>query len=270
MLEAKTLFDAGKLDEAIQATINHVKSKPTDMTARTFLFELSIFSGDLERAERQLDVLGQQDADAMVGTQVYRQCIAAERKRQKVFHEGLRPTFLTPDVPNHVEMLIQALTLIREGKLAEAREKLDEAETERTVHPATLNGENKVSDLRDYNDVTSSVLEVFLKGEYCWLPLTQISTLEIVPPKNLRDLCWTQANVKALDGTNGEIHIPALYLDSWKHDDDHIRLGRVTDWREIGEEIYFGEGMRLFWIDGENVPMTNIKEIKFDSEAQEE
>lgn len=262
MLEAKTLFDAGKLNEAVQATLNHVKKNPTDMTARTFLFELSIFSGDFERAVRQLDVLAQQDVNALIGTQIYRQCMEAEKARKLVFHEGLRPHFIT-DIPAHVETLIGALKLIRENKLAEAREKLDEAETERAVHSGILNGDTEFSDLRDYNDVTSSFLEVFLKGQYLWLPMSEISEIKILPPKSIRDVFWTQATVEAWDGTNGEVHLPAFYLDAEKNADDEIRLGRVTDWREIGEEIFYGEGARLFQIDGEPLAMSKIQSIKF-------
>ncbi len=98
MNEAKILLAANDLNGAIQAAINHVKSKPTDMTARTFLFEMLIFAGEFERAEKQLDVLGQQDVNAMIGTQIYRQCIAAERARQKVFTADAEPQFITARV----------------------------------------------------------------------------------------------------------------------------------------------------------------------------
>ena len=50
MNDAKLLFDAGKLNEAVESALNLVKTNPTNQTARTFLFELSCFSGDWKRA----------------------------------------------------------------------------------------------------------------------------------------------------------------------------------------------------------------------------
>ena len=81
MNEAKQQLDAGNLSGAIEAALAHVKSKPTDIPARIFLFELSCFSGDWDRAEKQLDVIGAQDPKAMIGSLIYRQNFKAERDR---------------------------------------------------------------------------------------------------------------------------------------------------------------------------------------------
>lgn len=43
MNEAKQKLDAGDLGGAIHTALDVVRSKPTDVTARTFLFELSCF-----------------------------------------------------------------------------------------------------------------------------------------------------------------------------------------------------------------------------------
>ncbi|HEX8196313.1 MAG TPA: type VI secretion system accessory protein TagJ [Pyrinomonadaceae bacterium] len=263
MEEAKVRLHANDLNGAIQAAISHVKQKPTDTSARTFLFELLIFAGEFDRAEKQLDALGQQDANALLGTLIYRQCLDAERQRQKVFRGETMPHILG-ETPQYVHGLLDSIRLVNDGKLAEAREKLDEAETERVVHPGKLNGEREFQDFRDYNDLTASVLEVFLKGGYVWLPISNISRLEIQKPKHLRDLCWAQASLETKDGgANGEVILPALYANSFQNEDETIRLGRSTDWIDAGEEIYVGAGTRLFWIDGENLPIFEIETIEF-------
>jgi type VI secretion system protein ImpE len=263
MNEAKIALDTNRLNDAIQAATNIVKSKPTDVTARTSLFELLVFAGELERAEKQLDVVGQQDANAMIGAQIYRQCINAERQRSQVFGEGMRPKFLTPP-PAYIEKLIQANNLLRESKLAEARELLDEAETERPAFSGKLNGEIAFQDFRDYNDLTSSFLEIIVKENYFWLPLEQVKKITITKAESLRDLYWTQAKIEARDGTEGEIFLSGLYYGSTTHEDDVIRLGRATDWADIGEEIFLGEGARMFWYDGNNQPLVEITELEFD------
>ncbi|MEP6924894.1 MAG: type VI secretion system accessory protein TagJ [Pyrinomonadaceae bacterium] len=263
MNEAKTLLAANDLDGAIQLAISHVKSKPTDMTARTFLFELLIFAGEFERAEKQLDVLGQQDVNAMIGTQIYRQCIAAERARQKVFTADAVPQFITAQPP-YVGLLLDAIRDLRNGNAAQAREKLDRSENDRPANAGKINGTRDFQDFRDYNDLTASVLEVFLKGEYVWLPLENVKKIKIDKPQSLRDLCWTQATVESVDGTNGEVHLPALYVNSFKHDDKEIRLGKATDWTDATEDIFVGAGARLFWLDGQAQPLAETETLDFD------
>lgn len=267
MTDAKALLSANDLNGAIAAAINHVKGKPTDMAARTFLFELLIFAGEYERAEKQLDVLGQQDANALIGTQIYRQCIACERKRQKVFTADAVPEFITAK-PAYVTLLLDGIRALRNGNGDEAREKLAQSENDRPAIAGKLNGEREFTDFRDYNDLTASVLEVFLKGEYIWLPLEFIKKIEIQNRKNLRDIYWTQATVEMQDGTNGEIHLPGLYVNSFRHEDNAVRLGRANDWLEAGEDILLGAGVRLFWLDGDAKPLNEIETIEFATEEE--
>jgi type VI secretion system protein ImpE len=266
MEEAKALLDAGDLDGAVQSALNTVKSKPTDIPARIFLFELSCFTGDWERAERQLDTIGRQDVNAMVGSLIYRQCIEAERKRAKFFSESLKPEFLS-DPPDYVYGLLTANNRLREGNTAEARQVLDTVEEQRPAFSCTVNGESK-EDFRDYNDATSSILEVFIKDSYVWVPFEELEKLEVFAPKSLRDLFWLQGKIETSNGTNGEVMIPTLYSGSFKHSNDQVRLGRMTDWRDLGEEIFIGEGTKLFWMDGQDKPILDIKKIEFTVETE--
>ena len=261
MNEAKAQLDAGNLKGAIEAALATVKANPTDARARTFLFELSCFSGDWDRAERQLDIIGHQDAKAMVGTLIYRQSFEAEGKRAKYFSDSLKPEFLaTPS--DYVYGLLTANNRLREGNVAEAREILDKADDERPRFACKINGK-EFSDFRDYNDLTLGVLEAIIKDSYVWIPFDQIVKIELTPPKSLRDLYWIQAKVETINGTNGEMFIPSLYANSWKSENDQIRLGRMTDWRDAGDDIFIGEGMKMFWADGQDLPILEIETIEF-------
>lgn len=268
MNEAKSLLDAGNLSGAIEAVLQSVKSNPTDISSRTFLFELSCFAGDWARAEKQLDVIGHQDANTMIGSLIYRQCLEAEKKRQRLFSDGLKPEFLA-DPPDYVYGLLTANNRIREGNLAEAREILDKVEEQRPAFSGKVNGV-EVEDFRDYNDLTSSVLEVIIKDSYVWVPLDQVVRIELIPPKSLRDLFWIQGTLETTNGTNGEVMIPSLYVNSYQNQNEQVRLGRMTDWRELGEDIYIGEGLKLFWIDGADRPILELKEIEMDSAQESE
>lgn len=268
MNEAKTQLDAGNLDAAMEAALNVVKTNPTDGKARTFLFELSCFAGNWERAEKQLDVIGHQDVTAMIGSQIFRQNLKAERDRLKLFSNSQKPEFLMSP-PDYVIGLLTANNRLREGSLAEAREILDTVEEQRPAFACKING-IEATDFRDYNDLTSCIFEVIVKDTYIWLPLEQVEKIEFIPPKSLRDLFWIQAKVETINGTNGEMFFPTLYANSFKSDNDQIRLGRMTDWREAGEEIFIGEGMKMFWFDGQDKPMLEIKEIEFNHPQEEQ
>lgn len=261
MSEAKTQLDIGNLNGAIEAALQLVKNNPTDAAARTFLFELSCFSGDWERAERQLDVIGHQSANALIGSQIYRQNFQAERDRIEFFTRGKRPEFVMP-APEYVEELYAANNLLREGKILEARQLLDKIEEQRPAFACKISGEEK-EDFRDYNDLTMCVFEAIIKEAYVWLPFEQIVKIEFFEKKTLRDIFWRQAKVEVKNGLVAEIFLPSLYVNSWKSNDDAVRLGRANNWLDAGNEIYIGEGLRMFFANGEAVPVLDINEIEF-------
>ncbi len=261
MNEAKIQLDAGNLNGAMDAALSVVKSNPNDSQARTFLFELACFAGNWERAEKQLDVIGHQDVNAMIGSHIYRQNLAAERNRLRLFSDSLKPEFMMSP-PRYVEDLLAANNRIREGNVAEAREILDKVEEERPAFACQINGED-ATDFRDYNDLTSCVFEVIVKETYVWLPFEQVEKIKFAAPKTLRDLFWIQAEIETTNGTNGEMFIPALYANSFKSDNDQVRLGRMTDWTDAGGEVFIGEGLRLFWSDGKDKPILELNEIVF-------
>lgn len=268
MQKAKALLDAGDLKGATEQLISDVKANPTDTTLRTFLFELLCFAGEWERAEKQLDVIGHQSMQTAIGVQAYRNNIKAERDRQRLFADGLQPHFLS-EPPSYVDLLLAAVNRLREGNFAEAREQLDKAEEERPALSGKLNGDRPFADFRDYNDATGSVLELIVKDQYTWLPFEQISRVEIAEPKNLRDLLWANARIESRDGTMGEVFLPTLYAGSQQHENDQIKLGRMTDWRETSEDIYTGIGMRLFLVDDEDKALLQVRSIEFDPAAVE-
>lgn len=262
MITAKELLDAGKLQAAIDELTNRVKANPNDTQQRIFLFELLLFAGDWDRAERQVDVIGHQSMEAGLGVQVYRNNIKSERDRSRLFSEGLRPHFIN-DPPAYVDLHLNAINRLREGNFGEARETLDRAEEERPAFKGSFNGQ-EFSDFRDYNDIVGPVLETIVQDQYTWIPLEQISRLEIDAPKQLRDLLWTPARIETTDGTNGDIYIHSLYEGSGRHANDQVKLGRMTDWTDAGEGLYLASGLRLFLIDGQDRALLEARKIELE------
>ena len=87
-MTATDLFKAGQLDEAVQALGVELRSNPTDIKRRTFLFELLCFSGEYDRAEKQLDILADSNKEAAMGSLLYRSALQAERTRLRMFETG--------------------------------------------------------------------------------------------------------------------------------------------------------------------------------------
>src|SRR5918992_1311807 len=94
MTTAKELLDAGRLQAAIDEVTSRVKANPNDTAQRISLFELLLFAGNWDRAERQVDVIAHQSMEAGLGVQVYRNNIKSERDRSRLFSDGLRPHFI--------------------------------------------------------------------------------------------------------------------------------------------------------------------------------
>jgi len=267
MTQAKELFQAGKLQEAIDELVKEVKANPSDTGRRTFLFELSCFAGDWDRAERQLDVIGHQSAEAELGVMIFRSNIKAEQERRRLFVDGVQPHFLN-EPPAYIDLFIAAINQMRQGQAAEARATLDKAEEERPAISGRC-GDKSFEDFRDYDDFVAPVLELIVKERYAWLPFEQIKRLEISPPKELRDLLWASARVEAVDGTIGEVYVPVLYTGSSDYRDDAVRLGRVTDWNQVGEDVYRAVGLRLFVADGKEKSLFETGAVDFNPVAQE-
>jgi type VI secretion system protein ImpE len=268
MNEAKELLSAGRLEEASAALLGHVKANPNDAASRTFLFELSCLSGDWDRAERQLDVIGQQSSEAQLGVMVYRANISAERERRRVFAEGGQPHFLR-EPPAYVDLCVEALKQVNRGLLTEARATLDRAEEERPAIAGSLGGK-EFQDFRDYDDFIAPVVELIVKDKYVWLPFEQIKSIQISPPRQLRDMIWASARVEATDGTIGEVYMPSLYADTSSSTNDQLRLGRLTDSKQLGEDLYRTLGLRLFLVDGEDKTLFEATPVEFSRSQQPE
>jgi type VI secretion system protein ImpE len=236
-MTARELFQAGKLNEAIEALGVEVRNNPTDARRRTFLFELLCFKGDYDRAEKHLNLLADTSPDARVGAILYFSALHGERLRQDLFEKKDYPVL---------------------------------HDTEDT-RGGTLNG-TPFETLEDSDPRVGPRLELFAAGAYLWIPFEHIESIEMEAPKRLRDLLWAPALVrtgpKFKDKELGEVLLPVLAPFSWRHADDNVKLGRATEWAEVdGISVPFGQ--RVISVDGEDVPLLEIRKIEFTSAEAE-
>jgi len=84
-------------------------------------------------------------------------------------------------------------------------------------------------------------------------------------PKRLRDLLWAPAVVRpgpAFRGLElGEVLLPAVAPLSWQHPDAAVRLGRLSEWMALENDLEAPMGQKLLLVDGEELPILELREL---------
>jgi len=234
-MTAQELWKAGKLDEAIAALGAHLRDNPADAKSRIFLFELLCFAGQLDRADKQLNVLSEGNKNTEMGALLYRAAIHAERNRNQLFEKK--------DYPN-------------------------------TKVSAEVRGTADGKPFTTFTDGDSRIganLEVYAAGAYVWLPFSVIAFVEFQPVKRLRDLLWVPALVRCSESYQGqelgEVLIPVLTPFAWKHSDPNVRLGRSTVWEETGDDGALPAGQKVFLADDQEIAVLELRKLEFATAA---
>ncbi|HYL65115.1 MAG TPA: type VI secretion system accessory protein TagJ [Candidatus Methylomirabilis sp.] len=227
------LLQAGKLDEAIQAVSAEVRDNPQDVKRRTFLFELLCFAGDFSRAEKHLDLAAQGSQAAEMGALLYHAALHAERTRHDLFEKRQYPM----------------------PKSAAGAGEISIAINNKHYHS-----------LKDADPRIGSNLEVFAAGSYMWIPFALLDSIEIAPPKRLRDLLWLPAKVRTSDRYEerelGEVLLPVLTPFASRHADPNVRLGRATLWEDTSEGETIPVGQKILLADDEEWPILEVRNVQ--------
>jgi type VI secretion system protein ImpE len=233
-MTARDLFKAGELDRAIETLGAELRKDPTDVQRRVFLFELLSFAGEYERAEKQLDMAGQGSKEASMGALLYRSALHAEKNRQEMFESQQFP--------------------VGGGEPAQVS--------------GTVNG-TAFDTFSDADPRLGARLEVFAAGQYLWIPLEHVASVEIPPPQRLRDLLWAPAIVETGPAFSsmelGQVLIPAIAPLSWQYDDSDVRLGRVTEWVALDDGTEVPVGQKVFLVDGEELPILELRKLEINA-----
>jgi type VI secretion system protein ImpE len=228
------LLKAGKLNEAIGALSDELRRDPGNAQSRAFLFELLCFSGEYDRAQKQLDVLSRASKQSEMGGLLYRGLLQATLTRQDVFSKERAPEPATAAAPGPVSGI--------------------------------LNG-SPFSEILDADPRVGAHLEVLAAGAYLKIPFSLLASLECGPPKRLRDMLWIPAVIRttaAFQGRElGEAFLPALTPFAALHSSDGVRLGRETVWEEGEDGELRPVGQKLLLVDGEEIPILEVRKLDF-------
>lgn len=263
-MSVRELLQTGHLAEALETALAEVKKNPTDLGRRFTLAEMLCFTGDFERADKQLETIVQQATEGTVRVAQIRQLLRAEIARHQFYQDGRLPEFVSEPSPS-LRLHLDASIAIREGQLAEAAQWLDQAETLRPPVSGRLNGK-PFDDFRDLDDLTAGFFEVLTNnGKYYWVPTESVTSIEFEKPERSADLIWRTAQITVTDGPEGTVFIPTIYAGTLSQEDTQLKLGRRTDFVGGDASPVRGLGQRSFLVGDEAIGILQIEQIEFDT-----
>jgi type VI secretion system protein ImpE len=264
-MDAHQQYRDGDLEGAIATQIAFVRDHPADNRGRSFLFGLLCAAGDLERAERQIEALASLDPSFEAGVLVYRHLLHSEAARRDAF-AGKGQPLLPPDAGKEMEQRVSALAHLAAGRPDEAGTLIDAAAEAAPLLSGKANGE-AFDALRDGDDLLATVLEVHAGGRYLWVPLANVSSLEIEPPVNPTDLVWAPAKLIDTSGNEASVYLPATYPGSHEGD-DLLRLGRTTAFEDAGPRGSRGQGQHLLLAyrgdEEREIPLLELRHLEIE------
>jgi len=248
-LDLKACLREGDLVGALKVAIEDVKKEPLDADRRLAMFACLCFTGDLDRAAKQLDVIADASMERAYGASALLAMVSGERQRREVLAGNVRPDFLGEDT-EWAEPWIRA---------AKETVSTDELEAARPAVSGTING-NAFEDLRDGDDQLAPFIELVAAGRYVWLGLHQIKRMTTKEPRVLLDTCWMTVDLELTTGQECPGVIPVLYSGSHESSDGALQLGHATDWKERNG-LTRGVGRRMLYANGEEIDLLSVREL---------
>ena len=264
---AEQAIREGELDQALAAVQDAVRGQPAKAEHRVSLFQLLAVAGEWAKALRQLNVLSDLDPKMELLAATYRQLIACEGVRGAVF-EGKRAPLCLGDPPAWYARLVEALRLDGAGQHAAAKDLRDEAFA--AAEPtAGRFGDDAFAWLADADERLGPILEAIVGGRYFWIPFARVRRIELDEPEDLRDLVWLPARLTWANLGEAVGFIPVRYWGSELDPDPMLRLGRRTEWRQLGTGSWCGFGQRMLATDQAEYPLLDSRVIALEAASDQ-
>ncbi len=260
-MNPETALKEGRPDEALQLLTVEVRNNPADVRRRVFLFQLLALLGDWERAQTQLNVVGELDAGNTLMVTTYTALLRGEAVRRDVF-AGKQMPVVVGEPEQWLALMFQALKLDADGAHAQAAQLRENAFEQAEAVGGSIDG-NAFEWLADADPRFGPCLEVILEGGYSWVPLARITGLSFEPPSDLRDKVWMPVQITWTNGGQAVGFVPARYPGSETSGESDCVLGRKTTWTELGDGAYAGCGQRMFATDADEYPLLDVRSIQF-------
>jgi type VI secretion system protein ImpE len=264
MPDAREALRSGDVEGAMAALKQDVRKSPRDGKLRTFLFQMFCVTGEWDRALTQLSVAGELDPLAYPMVQAYQAAIRCEMLREKVFRGELSPTVLG-DPGEWLPLLMEATRLFAKGQHQEAAQLRDSAFEAAPSSSGVVN-ETAFEWIADSDPRLGPVVEVFLNGNYMWVPIFRIKSLLFEAPADLRDQVWTPTRFKWTNEGEAMGFIPTRYPGTIGTKDPALLLSKKTDWVDVAEDWSLPVGQRILVTDAEETALMDVRRITLKTE----
>ena len=272
-MDAQVSLSQGKLEETLLQLQATVRSDPSNVKHRVFLFQLLAVMGQWDRALTQLNVAGELDANTLAMVQTYREALLCEGLRAEVF-AGKRSPVVFGKPEQWIALLLESLSLMADGQYANSQDVRNQAFE---LAPATsgIIGDPDSPESETFEWIADAdarmgpVLEAIINGRYYWVPFHRIQSINIEVPEDVRDMVWMPAYFTWANGGETVGLIPTRYPGSEASEDKLIRLAQKTIWQELDDGVYQGMGQRMFATDVGDYALMDLRLITLNSEAVE-
>lgn len=260
---ALAALKAGRLDDCVKLGQDAARREPAKREHRILLFQLFALTGDWRRARRQLEIVADLDPERELFCALYRPLPALEAVRAEVFM-GKRAPMCLGHPPAWFARLLEALRLDAQGEYAAAKRLRDEAFAQAEAVPGKIEG-RAFAWLADADERLGPVLEAMVDSRYFWVPLERIKRLQIEAPKDLRDFVWLPARITLANEGTAAGFLPVRYPGSEASEDAGLRLGRQSQWRQLGDGSWAGLGQRMLATDVGEHALLDCRLIELDA-----
>ena len=245
----------GTLDLLKQA----VRKAPRDSRLRTFLFQMFCVTGEWDRALTQLTAASELDPMALPMMEAYKSAIRCEILREGVFRGDRSPTVLGDPGP-WIPLLIEATRLLAAGKHEDAANLRDQAFDQAEEVAGKIN-DTEFAWIADADPRLGPVLEVFVNGNYLWVPFSRIQLMKLEPPTDLRDQVWMPAHFMWITGGETVGFIPTRYPGSAVASDPALALSRKTEWVDASDDWSLPLGQRILVTDQAETALMDLRTL---------
>ncbi|KXO08356.1 Protein of avirulence locus ImpE [Moritella sp. JT01] len=253
MQEIKQLVATGKLQDAIAYCQVRLKKQPLDTDIRSAYIELLCINGELDKADKQINVLTNQAPETAIGGKNVQQLIRAQQSRVD-FSQGGATAEVFSDADAELNAIVALQVAIKDNHPADIMSQCTALEAARYLHSPTQP--------RDLDDSLAGYLEVLgTNGKFYLVKFSQITMLEWQPASSILEQVWRRVHIDIENGPSGDAFIPLTYLSSQS---DAEKLGRETDWQPINQAedggliMYQGVGHKMLLIGESAVQLTDF------------
>lgn len=260
MQQIKQLVEAGNLQDAISYCQAVLKKQPLDTDLRSAYIELLCINNELDKADKQINLLINQAPETGIGGKNVQQLIRAQQSRIDFSQGGATAEVFSP-ADAELKAIVALQSAIQDNNQDEVVSLCEALEAARF--------ESSPNQPRDLDDSLAGYLEVLgTNGKFYLIKFSEINLLEWQTPTSILEQVWSRVHIDIANGPSGDAFIPLTYLNSQT---DAEKLGRETDWQAMNHAdgaliVYQGIGHKMLLI-GESAAQLNDFQRKFDDQT---